>query len=401
MFYLLLGFLSLSVCSRAGDEEIKKKQSQLSRLRKEISGYEKKIKDRERKERATLDLLDTYDRQTALLRKLIADLHREERSLQTGIETTRRTIDELNGQLTFLKRQYASYVTAAYKYGQTYDLELLLSSKSLNQALVRAEYLKRFSNQRKNDLEKIDARRDSHEEQRELLQRQLSEQRDLIAEKSKEEDRLLQKTSKRKSLLAEIRRDKKNYRKEVNRKLQAAKDMEQLISRLIDAERTKKERTVSRPREENTTSASREATNSLFEVKRGRYPWPVSGGKVVARFGFQQNATLHTVTQNTGIDIAVPAGTRVGAIADGEVSTIWWLPSFGNLVILNHKNGFRTVYAHLSEIFVNEGDNVVESEGIGRSGEALAGQMLHFELWKDRDKQDPEQWLRPRGLSQK
>jgi murein DD-endopeptidase MepM/ murein hydrolase activator NlpD len=119
----------------------------------------------------------------------------------------------------------------------------------------------------------------------------------------------------------------------------------------------------------------------------------------VARFGTQQNPVLRTVTKNTGIDIALPAGTPVASVADGEVSTIWWLPSFGNLVIVSHSDGFRTVYAHMSEIFVNEGDAVSEGRTIGKSGEALSGPMLHFEIWKDRDNQDPEAWLRPRGVS--
>ena len=66
-------------------------------------------------------------------------------------------------------------------------------------------------------------------------------------------------------------------------------------------------------------------------LRRGSLPWPVSRGKIVSRFGVQQNPALHTVTQNNGIDIDVPSGTYVDAVADGEVSTIWWLPSFGNL----------------------------------------------------------------------
>ena len=89
------------------------------------------------------------------------------------------------------------------------------------------------------------------------------------------------------------------------------------------------------------------------------------------------------------------------AVADGEVSTIWWLPSFGNLVIMNHQNGYRTVYAHLSEIAVNEGDRIRQGEQIGKSGEALAGPLLHFEIWKDREKQDPLQWLAPRGAAKR
>ena len=62
----------------ARQDQIKKKQSQLQRLRKEINDYEKKIKEKEKKERATLDLLDSYDRQAVLLRKLIRNLQQEE-----------------------------------------------------------------------------------------------------------------------------------------------------------------------------------------------------------------------------------------------------------------------------------------------------------------------------------
>jgi murein DD-endopeptidase MepM/ murein hydrolase activator NlpD len=72
---------------------------------------------------------------------------------------------------------------------------------------------------------------------------------------------------------------------------------------------------------------------------------------------------------------------------------ITFLPSYGNLVILDHQNGYRTVYAHLAEIDVQEGQIVAEGESIGRSGDAMEGPRLHFEVWKDREKQNPESWL--------
>jgi murein hydrolase activator len=96
---------------------------------------------------------------------------------------------------------------------------------------------------------------------------------------------------------------------------------------------------------------------------------------------------------NTGIDIQVKAGSTVSTVADGEVSTILWYPSYGNLLIINHHNGYRTVYTHLAEISVTEGQRVKEGERIGTSGEAIDGPRLHFELWKEREKQNPEHWL--------
>lgn len=397
---LLAVLTFIRALSFSSDDEIKKKQSQLEKLRKDIDAYEDRIKEKEKKEHSTLDLLDAYDRQAILVRKLVTKLRDQETVLRHDINETRQSISELNGQLSFLKKHYANYVSTVYQYGHTHDLELLLSSKSFNQVLLRAEYLKRFSDQRKKDLDKIDIHRLDLEAQNDLLQRQLAEQSDLIADKQNEEKKLAEKMNKRKALLTDIRRDKKNFKKELDRKMQAVKELQQLITKLIEEDRIKKEQ-ERKSSKEPKESARETASRMAFEARRGHLRWPVSQGKLTARFGSQEHPTLHTITQNTGIDISVPSGTDVVAVADGEVSKIYFLPSFGNLVILNHNNGYRTVYAHLSEILIAEGEQVSEGAQIGKSGESLSGPMLHFEIYKDREKQDPEHWLRPRGLTQR
>ncbi|MBI3194379.1 MAG: peptidase M23, partial [Ignavibacteriae bacterium] len=111
--------------------------------------------------------------------------------------------------------------------------------------------------------------------------------------------------------------------------------MEQLIAKLIEAEKARK------LHEEELAKANKQpppvpsTTGKSFINLRRALPWPVASGKIVARFGNQQNKELGTVTQNTGIDVAVPVGTQVTAVAAGEVSLIAWLPSFGNLVFID------------------------------------------------------------------
>lgn len=386
----------------AQEADIRSKQKELERLRREIGKYESKIKEQEEKEHTTLELLDSYDKQSTLLRKLIARLRDEELKLQNNINETQRSIERLNSQISHLKLQYAQHVKALYQNGRSYDLELLFTSKSMNQLLIRSEYLKRFSDQRKVDVEKIEEKIGNTRDQKLLLQRQLTEQRELITEKRKEEEKLTAKTEKRKKLLTEIRRDKKLLRQEVSRAATAAKELEQLIAILIEEERKKKEREAALAKESKRAHEMLPTIPGLsFEEKRGRLRWPVTHGKVVAGFGNQQHPILKTITQNTGIDISVPPGTDVAAVASGEVSKISWLPSFGNLVILDHSRGYRTVYAHLSEIYVTEGQKVEENDLIGKSGESISGQILHFEIWKDRQKQDPEAWLIPQGLTRR
>lgn len=398
-------FLSLFLINpylfSSNDDQVKKKQAELEKLHNEINTWEKKIESRDKREHATLELLDNYDKQLTLLRKLTKRLRADDNILQNEINQTKIKIAELGNQLGFIKKQYANFVTIAYKQGRTYDLELLVSSKSFNQIYVRSIYLKKFSEQRKKDIEKIDLRFNELTRQNKILEKQIAKQHQIIEAKSREEKKITEKLNSRKNILTEIRRDKKNYQREVDRKRNAAKDLEELITKLIELDqKSDTEEFPSKPGTEITASNFGKSVGA-FENRRGKLPWPVTRGKITAKFGNQQHPVLKTISQNTGIDISVPTNTDVYNICDGEVATIWWLPSFGNLVIVNHQNGYRTVYAHLSDIEVNEGDKVSEGTRIGKSGESITGSLVHFEIWKNRDKQDPELWLHPQSMTKR
>ena len=398
-FFLCILFLFFFSISPA-QNDIQSKQTDLTKLKKEIEQYDKKIKEKEKKEQATLDLLDQYDKQANLVRKLIKALKNQSEELEREIADTRATIKSLGSQMNSLKGEYAKYISRLYKYGRTHDLELLLASKSLNQSLVRTEYLKKFSDQRKKDLDTIVVQKGEIEKENAKLNTQLQAQQDLLDQKKSEENSLAEKTTKRRRLLTQIRKDKKSLQQDAGRITADAKKLEKFIANLIEQDRIKKEREAKEAKTKKTTPEPVK-TGVSFAAQRKALPWPVTGGTIVSRFGSKQHPQLGTVTENTGIDVAVPIGTEVDAVASGEVSLISWLPSFGNLVIIDHSDGYRTVYAHLSEISVSEGDKVTAKSTIGKSGESLQGAILHFEVWKDRDKQNPEVWLKPRGFSQR
>lgn len=372
-------------------EEIHRRQEALEALRTQIRALEEKSAVQQKNENETLELVDTYDRKGALLRQLIGKLKGEERKLQGSIDTTRTTLRKLEQQLAFLKDHYARFVRTVYRSGRYLEAELLLTSTSWNQFAVRTEYMKRFTEQRRRDAAHIAEKTRQVEASQVKAQRQLTEERRLIAEKGAEEDRLASLASDRRETLNRIRKDKKLLQRQMQRQLLAAKDLEQMIADLIEQDRIKKEHAAAErkiPRLPQPPGAGEE-----FVGRKGKLRWPVSEGSIVARFGPQRHPTLRTITQNTGIDIAVDAGTPVSAVATGEVATINWLPGYGNLIILNHQNGYRTVYTHLGEITVVQGQTVAEGAEIGTSGDSIDGPRLHFEIWKEREKQNPELWL--------
>ncbi|MEK6754953.1 MAG: peptidoglycan DD-metalloendopeptidase family protein [Bacteroidota bacterium] len=386
--------------AQSTSREISKKEKELAKLRSEIEAFELRLKESEKRERSTLEHLDNLERQANLIRHLIKKLKEQEQQITNDIHDAKSSIGELEQQLESLRSHYAKYVRSVYKYGRVYDIELLFSSNSINQLYIRIAYLKRFSEQRAKDLQTVLQKKADLEQQNDRLQQSLDHERRLLAEKTSEESSLKRKASQRQKTLAEIRKDKRVYQQELKRKNEAVREIEKLIAELIEKDRLRKEREAAAARERGRLAVEPtrppkpepEAAES-FAAQKGRIRWPVSSGTISSRFGNQVHPVLKTVTQNTGVDIQVRSGSDVLAVADGEVSILSFIPGFGNVIILNHYNGFRTVYAHLSEITVVEAQKVKAGEAIAKSGESVQGPVLHFEIWKEREKQNPELWL--------
>lgn len=126
--------------------------------------------------------------------------------------------------------------------------------------------------------------------------------------------------------------------------------------------------------------------------------WPIKGGYGYVTMGFGQNR--HPFTQqwyiHTGIDLATgSAGNPIIATADGQVVTVEYDSGWGNYVIIKHKHGFYTRYAHLQSYAVQRGQNVQQGQVIGYLGSTgiSTGPHLHYEVHIGADIVDPAQYL--------
>ena len=84
-----------------------------------------------------------------------------------------------------------------------------------------------------------------------------------------------------------------------------------------------------------------------------------------------------------GVDFAAPGGTNIRAVASGVVTVSGWHYSYGNYVILDHGDGYRTLYAHMSAFAVKQGDIVQQGQVIGYVGDTgySFGCHCHFEMF--------------------
>ncbi|MEJ2217695.1 MAG: M23 family metallopeptidase [Gemmatimonadota bacterium] len=109
--------------------------------------------------------------------------------------------------------------------------------------------------------------------------------------------------------------------------------------------------------------------------------WPVHG-PVTSPFGLRFRGLRPEI--HRGVDVYVPAGTPVHAMAPGRVHFAGVMRGYGRVVILDHGDGVRSLYAHLSEVRVQAGDEVKGHDVIGLSGSSgdATGPHLHFEVWR-------------------
>ncbi|MCY4031606.1 MAG: M23 family metallopeptidase [Hyphomicrobiales bacterium] len=122
----------------------------------------------------------------------------------------------------------------------------------------------------------------------------------------------------------------------------------------------------------------------------GRFIWPASG-YLLATFGAQEGG-LH----NDGVNIALPPGSPVRAIASGRVVYVGnELKGYGNLLLIAHADDWVSAYAHNREILVRRGDTVDQGDVVARSGSSgnVVEPQLHFELRRGSDAVDPMQYM--------
>ncbi|MGA7721313.1 MAG: peptidoglycan DD-metalloendopeptidase family protein [Ignavibacteriaceae bacterium] len=401
----------------ASSSSISLKKSELSKVKEEISSLEKELKYKAAKEKESYNTLDNYNKQSYLLHNLINNLKSDEADMDQQISVSQNNIEELKNETNLLKMNYSKYIVAVFKHGKPDYWASVLDANSLEQAILRYKYLKKFAYQRERDLERLQNKKDDLISAKQDLETERNEKTLLANQKADEEKMLDVKREARKKILNSIRNDKAALISELDAKKNAEIKIQNMISKLIveselrrkaEEERLEKERLKARSKKLVSKSNIEKpdlsdenkydidlSTSGLpsFASLKGRLNWPVSGGKIIRNFGENKNEKLNTVTLNYGVDIKTFTDADVRSVADGIVSAIDWLPGYGSVLILTHKGDYRTVYSHLSEIFVKEGNHVNSGSVIGKVGESLEGNILHFEIWNSRRNQNPENWL--------
>jgi len=400
LFILLFLFVQVFGQTR---KEISTQKNKLNKIKNEISRLQTELNQLSNKETAAGKELDNIEQQIYLLDKIIIDTRKQIKSRSRKISKLNERIDSLQSAKLKIKKTLNNSAVWLYKSRDVGLLDYLLDSKSFNEAYRKVFYFKYFNKSVQKKIAELDSLKKKIERIKAVAANQKASLIKLFKQKRKSKKLLAVKEKKKNSRLNEIRRNKIIKKKLLKQKLSSQEKISELITKLIKKERKLEAEKRKRLLEDKTRKKSREAEkfaeaeryyNTNFIALYGRMPWPVSGGRIVKKFGKIRNSKLKTVTLNSGIDIKVKCAREVRSVAKGVVSLISWLPGFGSVVIVSHGTEYRTVYGHLTGITVEEGEKIDAGKILGKVSEDIEGCIVHFEVWKGKKAQNPKSWLR-------
>jgi murein hydrolase activator len=339
--------------------------------------------------------------------QVLAQLRRIERDLGA----TRRRLRALEDKRRLLDRQLAStQITLAanivsldqqrdrlarrlrnlYKFGAERELEFLLSTRSFAQLLARWDYLVRVAEQDRQLLEDIGARQTQVQETKQELETNLSQLQKNARATETQNRRLANLREERRTSVETIRTQRAAYEAAAAELDNTARSLQRLLADLERRRKAESQRAIAQGRNPQPYTGD-------FARGRGQIEWPVHG-PVIGHFGPEKHPRFGTTTLNNGIDIQAATGTPVLAAGRGRVDyTSEDYGTFGQIVVINHGDGYYTLYGHLSEILVTQGQEVQSGQTVGRvgdSGTSLKGTVLHFEVRKGGAALNPEDWLK-------
>ncbi|MCQ2217462.1 MAG: peptidoglycan DD-metalloendopeptidase family protein [Paludibacteraceae bacterium] len=382
-------------------KDLKNKQSSID---KNVKKIDQSLAETRQSTRQSMKQLEQINSDIQRRNELIENQGKEILALDSRISEMKQSLGIMQSEYEFTKEKYIELIYHAYVKQKTQDkLLFVLSASSFHEAYMRFNYINKFATLRKEQAEYIERSRvelDVHKQEIELaklqseklLKNQESEQKLLLAEKQKQNDVVASLKKQEKELMKELQ-EQQRQSDQLNKKIQdiIAKQAQEAAER-----EKKKQATKPTTKGGYAMTKTEKIVSGGFEKKQGILPWPVNGN-IVGHFGKQQHPILkHVTTDNKGIYISSPKGSEASLVYDGVVTQCFAVPGNNNAIIVRHGN-FLTVYANLTKVYVKTGDNVKSGQKLGKIFEDPDDKYkatLFFQIWKEKDLQNPEKWLK-------
>jgi len=376
---------------QAREAASKREKNILSRL----DGTDRKLERLAREKNANENDLDNT-------RRRVQDLEEMRGGTEKDLETER---DSLSRRLRAMQRGRASTPLLALALG------LQNAGSESRRSIFEAELAR--SNERL--MERVEGRREDLIQTSNRLVQEQDRRRRILGALTRQTDRTASERRRREKLLASIRTEKAVRETAIEELDGAAKNLRSKVDELIrQAAEADQEEQAARAAAAKAaaTRAARDETPSgdpspapvrASPLRGGQglrrnLPWPARG-VVIQSFGKTRHREFNATVASSGLQIQAAQGTPIRAVSAGRVRYADWFEGYGKLVILDHGQGYYSLYAQAADLNVAPGDQVAAGQTIATVGDtgSLVGDSLYFEIRKNGLPQDPRFWLRPKG----
>jgi septal ring factor EnvC (AmiA/AmiB activator) len=355
-------------------DEVDQKSQELQKLKHSRDKMKQEKTSIIAKEKSVIKDLGEIERQLAASKRELRIYELNLKKCENEINQLRETLEKLEThsketQSLMNKRLKAMY-KFSYENGQLSYLRLLIESDGISDLMSRYKYMSAVADSDRKLLEKIVAEKteiNSKKEEVEARKKRILYYK-AGAERIRQE--ILRKKEAREDTLAKLRKSEKHLTERLTELEKSVQELETLIAQL---------------RSSLVDGFDLEIEN--LEDQYGNMQWPVTG-----------NIINNSAPSMSGITIQADEGTDIRCVASGIVEYSDWFDGvgFGQMVIVDHGKGYRTLYAHASELLVVKGQRVKKGQTIAKVGDtgSVRGSMLYFQIWKGTKPMPTRQWLR-------
>jgi septal ring factor EnvC (AmiA/AmiB activator) len=393
---LLISCLALllapSLCGAGAKEE-------LQTIKKQIKEKNRLISKTQKVETKVSGELVQIQKTLAEKQSSLVSLGRDLAAVEKGIDKTLVDIESERQEAERKRAQINRRVAALYKGGDTGNLRVFFSSESFPQMSENLRYMRSIL---END-RKLFQQYNENLQRLNLLKQRLEQdatrkegiRRNIEAKKREIE----QEKSKKANYLVKVRQDKQQYLASLKQLQANAGRLQSMIQKLEARSRkaysSKVRSKAGGTKAQPVSPRSVAVPNQGLGAQKGRLSLPVRG-TIVDRYGRHKHPEFDSFTVSNGISVSAPAGSPIHAVYDGEVIFADYFKGYGNMIIVDHGDGFFSLYAHASSMAKRVGAKVSKNEVLASVGDvdSSKGPMLYFEIRYQGKPVDPSPWFR-------
>lgn len=380
--------IMLAFASAASAQDTRAQEERKARLEREIAIIDRQLAENASQSSSMLSDLTLIRKNISNRKALVAEADAKVRRINDSIYVTQKEINRLQARVDTLTSHYSRLVLSAYKNRDARIWYMyMFASDNLGQAFRRFGYFRNLSTHMKNEAKTIRTMQDELSVRKDELAQMKASAEAVKKERVQELEKLRKDEAKADGVVKKLQKDRKKYQSQLAAKKKEVNALNREIARIIASAMT----VDSKKKEKKPVDLK---LDGEFSKNKGKLPWPADG-PVVSGFGKHFHPVYKNLElpPNNGVDIALAKGTQVCSVFDGVVAQVIVMPGYNQCVLVQHGNYF-TLYCKMKNLLVVQGDKVKTGQALGTIDTINGQTQLHFEIWKGKNPQNPENWLR-------